>query len=162
MIVVYSLRPRADCHKRGDRESLMDFNALFPELIVKDLDRSSDFYVKIVGFNIEYSRPEERFQFLSFGGAQLMLLEDNDNEHSRTGPMEYPRGQGINFSIGVPDVSKIVKLLEANNYPIRIPVRDQWHRQNQIEHGEKQLWVMDPDGYLLRFIQGLGTRKAKM
>ena len=76
--------------------------------------------------------------------------------------MEYPRGQGINFSIGVPDVSNIVKLLEANNYPIRIPVRDQWHRQNQIEHGEKQLWVMDPDGYLLRFIQGLGTRKAKM
>lgn len=140
----------------------MNFNALFPELIVKDLDRSTHFYVDALGFKVEYSRPERRFHFLSLGGAQLMLLEDNDNKHARTGAMDYPRGQGINFSIKVPDVSHVAIKLEANEYPIHIPVRDQWHRQNQIEHGEKQLWVMDPDGYLLRFIQGLGTRKATL
>ena len=138
----------------------MDFNALVPEFIVKDLDRSTYFYVDVLGFNIEYDRTEERFLFLSFGGAQLMLLEDNDSEHSRTGPMEYPRGQGVNFSIAAPDVSCLSKVLEAKQYSIRIPVREQWHRQNQIEHGERQLWIMDPDGYLLRFIEDLGTRKA--
>jgi len=81
-----------------------------------------------------------------------MLLEDNQNQHSRTGPMKYPRGQGVNFSIVAPYVSQLASSLEANNYPLRIPVRDQWHRENEIEHGETQLWVMDPDGYLLRFI----------
>lgn len=140
----------------------MEFNALFPELIVEDLDRSRCFYVEVLGFNIEYSRPEERFLFLSFGAAQLMLLEDNESEHSRTGPMEYPRGQGVNFSIVAPDVSSIAQVLEKHDHPIRIPVRDQWHRQDQIEHGEKQLWVMDPDGYLLRFIETLGTRKSRI
>ena len=145
----------------------MQFNALYPELIVANIERSTHFYTSALGFKIEYSRPEERFQFLSFGKAQLMLLEDNhigvddtehDTGHSRTGPMEYPRGQGVNFSISAPDVAFIAKALELNNYPIRIPVRDQWHRQNKIEHGEKQLWVMDPDGYLLRFIESLGSR----
>ena len=90
-----------------------------------------------------------------------MLLEDNDNEHSRTGPMEFPRGQGVNLSIATQDLPSLMKALEANNYPLRIPVRDQWHRQDHVEHGQRQLWVMDPDGYLLRFIEGLGTRDAK-
>jgi len=137
----------------------MGSSALFPEFIVKDLDRSSHFYAGFLGFKIEYSRPEERFHYLTFGGAHVMLLEDNQNQHSRTGSMEYPRGQGVNFSIVAQDVSQLAIALEANDYPLHIPVRDQWHRANEVEYGETQLWVMDPDGYLLRFIQNLGTRK---
>ncbi len=140
---------------------MIDSPALYPELIVEDLDRSSHFYVEIIGFTIEFSRPEGRFHYMFFGGAHLMILEDNDNQHSRTGPMEYPRGQGVNFPIATTDVFHIANRLEANSYPLRISIRDQWHRENQIEHGEKQLWVMDPGGYLLRFFQSLGTRKLK-
>ena len=139
----------------------MEPSALYPELIVKDLDCSSHFYVKIIGFNIEYSRPEERFQYLTFGSAHIMLLEDNQNQHSITGPMEYPRGQGVTFSIVATDVSEVAKSLKEHDYPLRMPIRDQWHRENKIEHGETQLWVMDPDGYLLRFIQKLGTRQMQ-
>ena len=138
----------------------MNFNSLVPELIVKNIDRSLQFYVDILGFTIEYGRIEERFQFLSFGNAQLMLLEDNENSHSRTGPLHFPRGQGVNFSIAASDVSYLAERLEANDFPTRIPIRDQWHRNDQIEYGERQLWVMDPDGYLLRFIEALGTRQV--
>ena len=142
-------------------KSLMDSPALFPEFIVKDLERSSHFYIDILGFKEKYSRPEERFQYLSFGRAHIMLLEDNSNQHSRTGLMEYPRGRGVNFSIVATDVSKMATLLKENDYPLRIPIRDQWHRENDVEHGETQLWVMDSDGYLLRFIQPLGTRRHR-
>lgn len=138
----------------------MKFSALYPELIVKDIDQSREFYVSLLGFKIEYKRDEERFLFLSYGDAQLMLLEDNDNEHSRTGFLEYPRGQGVNFSIVTSDLYGIAKSLTTNNYPLRIPIRDQWHRINGIENGERQLWVMDPDGYLLRFIEFIGSRSV--
>ncbi len=138
----------------------MEYNALYPELIVKDIDHSHGFYVTLLGFKIEYRRDEERFSFLSFGEAQLMLLEDNDNKHSQTGPMEYPRGQGVNISIVTTNLNDIEKKLDSNGYPLRIPVRDQWHRNNTIENGERQLWVMDPDGYLLRFIEFIGSRRA--
>jgi len=78
----------------------MNFNSLYPELLVECLARSRFFYEEILGFDVEYERPEEHFLYLSLnGGAQIMLLQDNGNHHSQTGPMHYPRGQGVNFSI---------------------------------------------------------------
>lgn len=49
----------------------MTFNALIPELIVSDLDRSRKFYLEVLNFTFEYER--EGFLFLSREGAQLML-----------------------------------------------------------------------------------------
>ena len=136
----------------------MRFAALYPEFLVERLERSESFYVEVLGFEVEYRRPEESFVFLSFGEAQLMLLQDNEDRHSRTGPLEYPRGRGVNFSIATASTASMLRALEAGGHSPRIPVRDRWHRQDDIEHGERQLWVMDPDGYLLRFIESLGTR----
>ena len=139
----------------------MRFNTLVPELIVSNLSRSLGFYRELLGFDVVYDRPEEKFAFLSFDDAQLMLLEDNDSQHSRTGDLEYPRGRGINMSIWTERLDRIAESLKAAGHPLRIPIREQWHRQDELLHGEKQLWVMDPDGYLLRFIESLGTRPAE-
>lgn len=136
----------------------MKFNALYPELIVTDIERSLRFYVDVLGFHLEYDRPEEKFAFLSYQEAQVMLLQDNPNPHSRTGALEYPRGQGVNFSIVSRSVAPIENSLKKTGHPLRIPVREQWHRVVESLHGEKQLWVMDPDGYLLRFIENLGVK----
>ena len=35
------------------------YNSLIPELLVRDLARSKDFYVGLCGFKIEYERAEE-------------------------------------------------------------------------------------------------------
>jgi len=136
----------------------MQINPLTPEFYVSDVARSETFYVDVLGFKVEYRRAEESFLFLSYGQAQLMLLQDIESEHAKTGPMNYPRGQGVNFSILTKELSRIAVSLQEKHHPLRIPIRDQWHRQDAIEHGEQQLWVMDPDGYLLRFIQSLGSR----
>ena len=136
----------------------MKFNSLYPEFLVKDFERSVAFYVETLGFHVEYERPEEKFAFLSFEGAQIMLLQDNPNAHSRTGPLDYPRGQGVNFSIMASSIAPMEISLAKIGHPLRIPVREQWHRIGKILQGERQLWVMDPDGYLLRFIEDLGTK----
>ena len=139
----------------------MEFNKLYPELIVSNIDRSLHFYRDVLGFSVEYERPEEKFAFLTFEGSQLMLLQDNESPHSRTGALEYPRGQGVNFSMSTSDLAPLARALGASRHPLRIPIREQWHRQDDVLHGEKQLWVMDPDGYLLRFIQNIGTRPVE-
>ena len=59
---------------------MMKMNALIPELIVSDLQQSLRFYCHILGFNIEYDRPEDKFAFLSYCGSQLMLEEDYPDE----------------------------------------------------------------------------------
>jgi lactoylglutathione lyase len=136
----------------------MEFSQLIPELILSSIDKSLDFYLNVVGFTACYERPEEKFAFIEFEGSQMMLLEDNENMHSRTGELNYPRGQGVNFSIATQDLGPIVQKLTAIGHPLRIPMRERWHRKEDVLLGQKQLWVMDPDGYLLRFVQSIGHK----
>lgn len=134
----------------------MKFNKLIPELSVSNLDKSIHFYTKILGFKIEYKRVESKFAFLSFQGSQIMIQENNENWN--TGKLEYPFGRGINFSIDVDDVDRIVKKLEDHKYPIKIMPKENWYRKGNSLLGVKEMLVLDPDGYLLRFSQDIGTK----
>ena len=47
----------------------MRFNALIPEFAVRNIEKSKDFYVRVLGFKVEYERPESKFVFLSKQGS---------------------------------------------------------------------------------------------
>ena len=142
----------------------MKFNRLVPELSVSNLEKSLNFYVNILGFKVEYERPEDKFAFLSLEGSQLMIEEGTANPPSRfyVGKLEYPRGRGLHFQIEVKDVSKIFDLLVKNNYPPKTKLVESWPRQEKYLLGMKNFLVQDPDGYLLMFHQDLGTKPIKI
>lgn len=135
---------------------------LVPELSVSNLEKSLWFYQNVIGFKIEFERQENKFAYMSFFGSELMLEEDRQ----RTGdaalwivePLDYPRGRGLNISIDCPDVGDLVDRLTGANIPLRKEVEDCWYRDNDTLHGQRSLLVQDPDGYLLRFAQSLGTK----
>ncbi len=140
----------------------MNFNSLLPEFYVSSFKKSLHFYTGILGFKIEYTRVNPDFAFLSFEKSQIMIqqLDPNEKEEYRVGEMEYPFGRGINFQIDTMDVEKIAKSLKNNNYPLRRDVKDSWYKENDVLHGCRQILVQDPDGYLLRFSQGIGSKPA--
>lgn len=84
----------------------MIFNSLIPEISVSSFERSRKFYVDVLGFSVSYERVREKFAFLSFEGAQLMIEEING--HWQTGELHYPFGRGINFQIQVGSVEPIL------------------------------------------------------
>lgn len=137
----------------------MHFNALVPELLVRDFARSLDFYCRVLGFEVAYQRPEHRFAYLRLGEAQLMLEED-DGEASewRVEPLEAPFGRGLNLSIRCADALALIGRIEAAGVPLRRGAEERWYRQDEQEHGECNFLLQDPDGYLLRFHQSLGMR----
>ena len=140
----------------------MKFNKLIPELSVSDFDKSLDFYTKILGFSIEYSREERRFAFLSFQGSQLMIEDANfANQQYRTGKLEYPFGRGINIQIQAKSIMPIVKRIKKHKYPIWHGVSINWYRKDNILLGNKEFLVKDPDGYLLRIFENIGTKPLK-
>ncbi|MDO8498157.1 MAG: VOC family protein [bacterium] len=134
----------------------MKSNALIPELIVNDFQKSLHFYVKVLGFKIEYDRPERKFAMLSLQGSQIMINEKNGTWE--TGKLDYPLGIGINFQIKVDDVQSLLTLLKEQNYSLYEDVTENWYRKGSIEVGHSEFLVQDPDGYLLRFCQNLGER----
>lgn len=135
----------------------MYFNKIIPELSVKNLEKSINFY-KLIGFKIEYERKENKFVFLSMGEIQFMLQEIEKENKWDIAPLEYPFGRGINFQLEVDNVDKIYNTLKNNNYEIAFEIEENWYRQNNLLLGNKEFLVKDPDGYLLRFSEDLGAK----
>ncbi|WP_420595795.1 bleomycin resistance protein [Deinococcus sp.] len=126
-----------------------DWAALVPELMVSDLATSLDVYTRLFGFTVNYTRPG--FAYLSLGRVQWMLEQARPDKAWLTGPLEPPFGRGINFQISVPDVEALYERLEAEAYPIFVPLKTSVYEEGDTEHRQREFLVLDPDGYLLRF-----------
>ncbi len=140
----------------------MEWNQMIPELDVFDLEKSLDFYTKLIGFEIVYTREEDRFAFLQMGKVQLMVQEiDFENNKWQVAELKYPLGNGINFQIDVTNIAEIYSRLKENNYTIFIEMDEHWYRQNNVLMGCKEFLVQDPNGYVLRFSQDLEDREIE-
>jgi catechol 2,3-dioxygenase-like lactoylglutathione lyase family enzyme len=92
-----------------------EFNPLIPELSASQFSQSLSFYTDILGFQIEYERPEDQFAFLSYQGNQVMLEQENNNW--RTGTLEYPFGRGLNLQMLVDNIDVLVAALKKTRLP---------------------------------------------
>jgi predicted enzyme related to lactoylglutathione lyase len=133
-----------------------DFNKLIPELSVSDYHKSINFYINILGFNIDYKREENKFAMISINNAQIMIEEINSNWN--TGKLEYPFGRGINFQIEIKDVELMIKRIKEKGICLFMDIKENWYTVNDKQYGNKEFLVQDPDGYLLRFSENLGIK----
>ncbi len=131
-----------------------------PELYCTDINASLAFYVGILGFNVQYDRPEEGFAMLERQGSRLMLDEYDPNSKRAwiTAPLEKPFGRGVNLQINTTDSADLYKKVVATKAEIFLPLEEKWYRANDVEVGNLQFIVLDPDGYMLRFAEDLGQR----
>jgi catechol 2,3-dioxygenase-like lactoylglutathione lyase family enzyme len=132
---------------------------LVPELICSDIARSLDFYVRVLGFTIVYERPEERFAYIEREGSELML-EQPTLRRLVAGELEAPFGRGINLQIEAADVDALYETVQKAGAQVFLPLEQRWYRRQNEELGSRQFVVQDPDGYLLRFFQDIGTRPS--
>ncbi|WP_110994759.1 bleomycin resistance protein [Pseudomonas sichuanensis] len=137
-------------------------NSLVPELIVSDLEASLGFWVSLLGFDIAYQRPEQRFAYLDLTGSQVMLEQLDPDDNWLTGPMEKPLGRGMHLQIDVVAVEPLIERLEQQRWPLFRPCEEVWYRVAEAEVGLRQFLVQDPDGYLLRLAQWLGERPVQV
>lgn len=136
----------------GDRPKVV------PELDVSDLDASLGFYVAICGFEVAYARAEERFAYLDLGGAQLMLQEAaGPGRRFRTASLERPFGRGVNLQIEVGDLDSLYRRVDGAGVHTLWGPEERWYRRSSDTVGQRQFVVADPDGYLLRFFQPIGS-----
>lgn len=127
-----------------------------------DLDRSLAFYTGPLGFEVAFARPEARFAYLQLGEAQLMLDQYAEGRGwPQPGPLEPPLGRGINLQIEVERLDPLLERLEAASYPLFVLPEENWYRQDGGLHGNREFLVQDPDGYLLRFSEYLGTKQKR-
>jgi catechol 2,3-dioxygenase-like lactoylglutathione lyase family enzyme len=131
---------------------------LVPELYVSDLEKTLSFYVSILGFNILYQREEEKFAYLQKENARIMFEQIGISREWITDTLQYPFGRGINFQIETNAVDNLYQIVKNNNIKPYLDLEEKWYRKDSKLVGNRQFLIQDPDGYLLRFYQDLGTR----
>jgi len=139
-----------------------DMAKLVVELLVSDFAQSLKFYTEVLGFKKLYDRPEEAFAYLDRGGAQIMIVEHEPGDERPwiAGDLVQPFGRGMNLEIEVEDVSALHASCLAHGARIFLAMEEKWYRRDALLLGVRQFIVLDPDGYLLRLSQSLGTRPA--
>ena len=131
--------------------------ALVPELTVSDFPASLAFYRRL-GWHVVYDRPEDQFAYLRIGDADLMIdgLAVGRNFDATLTADDRPFGRGMNLEITLPSIAPVLAALAGE--PLHLPVEERWYRAHDCDLGVRQFVVADPDGYLLRFSESLGTR----
>lgn len=136
----------------------MKFLPILAEFSITNFTKSLKFYVDIIGFKIEYQRSNPKFTFLSYNGSQIMIQELMSGEKEAE-KLEYPFGRGINFQISTKSVEALIESLKKHNYPLKRGIKDSWYQAGNKLYGCREILVLDPDGYLLRFSEELGEKK---
>ena len=132
----------------------MKFNALIPELSVSDLEKSLFFYVRVLNFKPKYERKDDKFVFLSYGDAQLMI--EQENGHWTVAEAQYPFGRGMNLQIETNEIHRIRQSLKENGIAPFKDIFESEYVSNETVFRQLEILVLDPDGYLLRFSQDIG------
>jgi len=138
---------------------------LVPELNCTNLERSLAFYTDVLGFRVRYARPEQHFAYLERDGSELMLeqlaeVEDPERTY-HAAALEHPFGRGMHLQIEVSDLGPLHQKVMGSGAKIQIPLEERWYRADDLELGNRQFVLLDPDGFVLRFFETLGSRPAQ-
>ncbi len=130
---------------------------MVPELLVENFSASLAFWRDVAGFRVAYARPEQHFAYLERPeGAQVMLCQRSGNWE--TGPLERPFGRGVMFQLYVVDLALIEARIAAAGTALHHGPREVWRRTGDRMSGQREVFVLDPDGYLIMLAERIGER----
>ena len=110
-------------------------------LLVSDLPRARDFYLRVLGLEQDHTRPDMAFQgiWLNIGAQQIHLIS---LDKTAIGSGEEHPGRDAHFAISVININKIEQALKREGVEFQIS-----------KSGRKALFCRDPDGNAIEFIQ---------
>ena len=126
--------------------------AVLPRLACADLARSLRFHTDVLGFALLDGGAAQGWAGLAQGGAELVLEQAGAGA---TGALEYPHGRGLTLQVAVGDAEALYAAVLAYGGRIHRPL------QARGEGGAAaEFEVMDPDGYLFRFVDAPDAAEA--
>ena len=116
-------------------------------LNVKNMEKSLDFYVRVMGFKKAFSlaHPETKLPWIEYlqAGNQFIELFYNGTEEN---PWRSSLAGFNHLCLRVDDIRKTVKLIEEAGYPMDRQV-------NEGRDKNLQAWLKDPDGVRIELMQ---------
>lgn len=128
------------------------FTAITPNLIVRDVARSTAFYRDVLGFSVHQTVPDDAphvFVWLTRGEVTLFLNDPAAVAKDLPAYVAPAFGGTATLFITVDDVDALHAAV-APQAPIAMSLRTQFY-------GMREFAIHDPDGHLLTFAQRVGA-----
>ncbi len=127
-----------------------NYRLLHTMIRVRDLDKSLDFYTRLLGMNLlwkkDYPSGEFTLAFVGYGDEENNAVIELTHNWGQREPYDLGTGFG-HLAIGVPDIYATCKQLEAEGVAIPRP-------PGPMKHGGSVIaFVEDPDGYKIELIE---------
>ncbi len=114
----------------------------------------------MLGFRVLHERPAERFAHLTLEGAEIMLEQPLTRDRLfPSAELSHPYGRGVNLEIDVDEVAPLHDAALAAGAEIVLPLEERWYDLESESLRVRQFAVADPDGYVIRLSQRVGTRQ---
>lgn len=124
------------------------FASVTPNLIVRDVAKSTAFYRDILGFEIKEAVPDKKpfvFVWLARDGVSVFLNDSKAIEHEYAGADQLTRGgtAAMFFVISGVDAYHAIVAPKVN---IVMPLKTQFY-------GMREFAITDPDGHIITFAE---------
>ena len=126
----------------------MNAKSLAPNLMVKDVNKTVDFYKNILGFTVVATVPDEGewvFAIVQSGSAILMFQEEKSIKEEYPQLAKFEQGGGITLYICVENVSLLYEQLKS-----KTSIAKELHK---TFYGATEFAIEDCNGYILTFSQ---------
>jgi catechol 2,3-dioxygenase-like lactoylglutathione lyase family enzyme len=124
------------------------FTSVTPNLLVRDIDRSTAFYRDVLGFTVKQTVPDGPpfvFVWLERDGVPVFLNDPKAIEPDFPGATERPGGGSATLFFVITEVDALYERVRALTRII-MPIKTQFY-------GMREFAVEDPDGHLLTFAE---------
>jgi len=118
-------------------------------LAVSDLQQTEHFYRNILQLSPRWGKTRGRladFLLLHCQQACIVFRQLADLEASHPALLQnldrHPLGVGVQLEFASPDLSRVRHSIDRHRWPVSYELDDD-------EHCRRELWLHDPDGYLL-------------
>ena len=134
----------------GSAADTSKYRMLHTMIRVRDLDRSLDFYTRVLGMKLlrkkDFPSGEFTLAFVGYGPEEETAVIELTHNWGQQEPYGLGNGYG-HVAIAVPDVYKACdRVREAGGRVTREP--------GPMKHGGAEIaFVEDPDGYKVEFVQ---------
>ncbi len=127
-----------------------NFQFLHTMIRVKDLDKSIDFYTRLLGMKLtrkdDYPSGEFTLAFVGYGDEKNSTVIELTHNWGQEKPYDLGDGFG-HLAIGVPDIYGTCEQMEKEGVKIPRPA-------GPMKHGGSVIaFIEDPDGYKIELIE---------
>lgn len=131
----------------------MKFQKLTPNLVVRDVAASMDFYRSVLGFTPAMKVPEEPpfvFGSVTSGGVEIFFNDQKAVAEDYPELGNRPIGGSLTLFIEVEGIEEVLAAVQKRNCKITMPLKDQFY-------GMREFAFEDPEGWVITIAQRIAN-----